>query len=167
MKKKLMLLGMMSLLLVGVVACGNENDKESQDATATEESSVQQDRTEPEESKSESQETDFDVSSEETSERTLEDVEKYMLDNGAVSGERTQMAAEMVGGIAGFKYSDSGVEIYEYDVNTEEYISLSNGEEIPLQGMDGFTVGAIAINGRFVLMGEPSQEAIDTFNSFR
>lgn len=167
MNKKLLTMLLLTVLSVGIVACGNESDKESQDTTVTEESSVQQDSTESEESKSESQETDSDVSSEEASERTLEDVEKFMLDKGAVSGERTQMAAEMVGGIAGFKYSDSGVEIYEYDVNTEEYISLSNGEEIPLQGMDGFTVGATAINGKFVLMGEPSQEAIDIFNSFQ
>ena len=95
----------------------------------------------------------------------IADLESFLLEEGIVSGEKTKMAAEMVGALDGFKYGDFGVEVYEYDVNSEEYIALSKGEEIPLKGMDGFTVGATAINGKFVLMGEPSQEAIDAFNS--
>lgn len=153
MKNKLLTVLLLSVMAVGILACGNKdsNLEPSGEVSTTQTESDGSESSTPEES----------------SERTLEDIEKFMLDNGAVSGERTQMVAEIIGGIAGFKYSDSGVEIYEYDVNTEEYISLSNGEEIPLQGMDGFTIGATAINGKFVLMGEPSQEAIDIFNSFR
>lgn len=137
-------------------------EKKTKKEKATTEKKVD-DSIESRESKAENQETNSNVSSE----TTLEDIEKFMLDNGAVSGKRTKMAAEMVGGIDGFKYADSGVEIYEYDVNSKEYISLSNGEEIPLQGMDGFTISATSINGKFVLIGDLPQKTIDIFNSFQ
>lgn len=102
------------------------------------------------------------------SEKTLEDVEDYLLDKGVLSGERVQMGAELIGGIAGFKYKDSAAEIYEYDMGSEEYKKLANGEEIPLKGMESYTVKAVSINGKFVLFGDNvSQELIDTFNSFK
>lgn len=57
-------------------------------------------------------------------ETSIDDIEKYMLENNAVSGKRTQMAAEIIGAINGFKYSDSNVEIYEYDTNSKRYKDL-------------------------------------------
>lgn len=90
-----------------------------------------------------------------------------MLDEGALTGERTQMAAEMVGAVDGFKYDESNAEIYEYDVTSENYMKLSNGEQIQIEGMEGFFVDAVSVNGKFVLMGTPSQETTDAFNSFK
>ena len=101
-----------------------------------------------------------------SSEKTISDLEEYMLREGVLSGTRTQMAAEMIGAISGFKYSDSNAEIYVYDVESEEYIALSKGESIELQGLPGFAQSAVAVNGPFALFGEPSQELIDCFKSF-
>lgn len=112
--------------------------------------------------------TEKESESIEVSEKTLEDIENYLLDKGLLSGERVRMGAELIGGIDGFKYKDSVGEIYEYDVNSEEYKKLANGEEIPLQGMEGFTIKAASVNGKFVLIGDDaSQELINAFNSFQ
>lgn len=92
-------------------------------------------------------------------------IEEYLLEKGVLSGDRVEMAAEMLGAIAGFKYEDA--EIYEYDTNSEEYLKLSSGESIPLQGVDGITLGALAVNGKYVLMGEASDELISAFKEFK
>lgn len=97
---------------------------------------------------------------------SLDDIEKYMIDNGAVSGQKTQMAADMVGAINGFKYSDSNVEIYEYDINSKNYKALAKGKKIPIEGLDGYEISAVSINGKFVLLGDPSKDAINIFDSF-
>lgn len=156
MKKKLLVILMSLYAVVGIVACGEGSDNEEA-ANSKTESTINN-------SESIDEETELESSSKE---KTLSDIESYMQSSGILSGERTQMAADIVGAIDGFKYTDSGVEVYEYDINSEEYTALSNGEEIELKGMEGFTIGAIAINGKYVLMGEPSQEAIDVFSSFK
>lgn len=97
---------------------------------------------------------------------TLEDIESYMLEKGVLIGERIRMAAEYVGAIDGFKYEASATEIYEYDLESDEYKALAAGDQIELAGMPGFYVDAIAVNGKFVLMGEPSQDVINRFVSF-
>ena len=48
------------------------------------------------------------------SETTLADLETYLLENGVLNGERTEVNAEKVGALEGFSYPDSNVEIYEY-----------------------------------------------------
>ena len=93
------------------------------------------------------------------------DIEKYLLDKNLLSGERTEMAAEMVGALSGFKYGDA--EIYEYDTSSEEYKELAAGNAIPLDGMEDITVDALAINGKYVLMGEASDELIKAFKEFK
>lgn len=100
-------------------------------------------------------------------EKTIDEIEKYLLQKNVLSGERIEMDAKLIGGISGFKYKDSSGEIYEYDINSKEYKKLANGGKIPIQGMDGFDVEAISINGKFVLIGEDvPQKLIDAFNSF-
>lgn len=146
MKKKLLIIAMLLFIITGVVACG---EKETSESSENSDSAKQE-----------------ELSESEPTENTLNDIESYLQDSGVLSGEKTQMAADMVGAINGFKYDESGIEVYEYDTNSEEYTALSNGEEIELKGMEGFTIGAAAVNGKFVLIGEPSQEAIDAFNSF-
>lgn len=150
MRKKLLTILALLALSVNFTACSNEKtteSKESKEIQSTAENS--------------NQETNS------TEEKTLNDIEQFLLSNGVLSGERIRMAAEMVGGLDGFKYADSGTEIYEYDVNSKEYQDLSSGKEIPIKGMEDYTVGAVSINGKFVLIGEPSERAIEVFNSFR
>lgn len=98
-------------------------------------------------------------------ETSSSNIEDYLLEKGMLSGDRVEMAAEMLGAIAGFKYEDA--EIYEYDTNSEEYLKLSSGESIPLQGVDGITLSALAVNGKYVLMGEASDELISAFKEFK
>ncbi len=102
-----------------------------------------------------------------TQEKTLDDVEQFLKEKNVLSGEKTKTAAEMIGAIDGFKYLESNTEIYVYDTDSEEYTKLSAGEEVPIKGMEGFFVKAVSVNGKFVLMGEPSQEIIDAFDSFQ
>lgn len=93
------------------------------------------------------------------------DIEDYLLKKGVLSGERTEMAADMVGAISGFKYGDA--EIYEYDTSSEEYKELSSGNAIPLKGMEDYLISPLAVNGKYVLMGEASEDLIQAFKDFK
>lgn len=157
--KKIKLIVAATLFISFLSACGSENDVQtnSQEKALNQESTAINTTTPSAEQETESL----------NNEKSLTDLENYMLNEGVLSGDKTKMAADMVGAIDGFKYADCNTEIYEYDVNSEKYISLSSGEEIELEGMSGFTIKAVSINGKFVLMGEPSQEVIDCFDSFK
>lgn len=96
---------------------------------------------------------------------TLDGIEKYFSDKELLTGERTKKEASMIGGIDGFAYAESDIEIYEYDINSEEYKSLSNGEGVPIEGMENYSVTADAINGKFILLSD-SQKIINAFNNF-
>lgn len=95
---------------------------------------------------------------------TLDGIEKYFSDKGLLSGERVKKEASMIGGIDGFAYIESDVEIYEYDVDSKEYKSLLAGEGVEIEGMD-YIVTADAINGKFVLLSN-NQKIIKAFNNF-
>lgn len=103
--------------------------------------------------------------SQNSQDNSIADIENYLLDKKLLSGERTEMASEMVGAISGFKYENA--EIYEYDTSSEEYKELSAGNSIPLEGMEDITVEALAINGKYVLMGEASDDLIKAFKDFK
>ena len=51
-------------------------------------------------------------------------MEDYLLDKNLLSGDRIEMAADMVGALSGFKYGDT--EIYEY-VNKQETGRIPGG----------------------------------------
>lgn len=170
MRKKIVILLMISVLAISGCSkddtSGSTSEPKSEIKTDTEAtkspdtaSSIQETSTPDPEETSESPTKD--------NESSIEDIEKYMLDKGVVSGQKTQMAAEMVGAINGFKYSDSNVEVYEYDVNSKNYKALAKGKKIPLEGFDGYEIGAVSVNGKFVLIGEPSKDAIKAFDSFK
>ncbi len=100
--------------------------------------------------------------SDDTKDNSMED---YLLKKGVLSGERTEMAADMVGAVSGFKYGDA--EIYEYDTSCEEYKELSSGNAIPLKGMEDYLISPLAVNGKYVLMGEASEDLIQAFKDFK
>lgn len=164
-----------TLLLVSAMAftgCSS-NSKNSADATSTQKESADTSKIAEKDTTDEAQpeentKTDS-AEKEDTKERSLAGIEQYMLDAGYLTGERTQKAAEMLGAIDGFGY-DCGVEIYQYDTNSETYASVAAGEEIPLQGMSGYSVKFNAVNGEFALIlpdGEESNQAlIDAFMAY-
>ena len=133
MKKKWIMLLVVSMLAVLLAACGN--DSEGADSS-------QKDDT------------------------TLEDLESYLLDEGVLSGEKTDADAELMLAEAGIKYADCGVEIYEYDKNSDTYDSLATGASIGFDNAGPFS--AKAVNGKYVLIatGEVSQELVDAFKNF-
>lgn len=92
-------------------------------------------------------------------------MEDYLLKKNVLSGKRIEMAADMVGAISGFKYGDA--EIYEYDMSSTQYKELVSGDAISVEGIDGYTINALAINGKYVLMGEASEDLIQAFNDYK
>lgn len=96
---------------------------------------------------------------------TLDGIEKYFSDKGLLTGERTKKEASMIGGIDGFAYSEADIEIYEYDINSEEYKSLSNGDAVTIEGMENYSVTADAINGKFILLSD-NKKVIKAFKNF-
>lgn len=157
MKKKIVTFLITVAMGMTLAACGG-NSETSTDTDSSAEST-----------QSESNDTAEDTS-DQAENPTLDDLESYLLDKGVLTGEKTQTSAEMIGAISGFKYADSNAEIYEYDENSEDYKTLSEGGSIEIEGMSGYAVSSTAINGKFVLMasssGDVSQELIDAFNSF-
>ena len=97
---------------------------------------------------------------------TLEDLVSYLMDEGVLSGERTDADAELMRAEAGVKYADCGVEIYEYDKNSDTYNSLATGASIGFDNAGPFS--AKAVNGKYILIatGEVSQELVDAFKNF-
>ena len=99
-------------------------------------------------------------------ENTLEDMESWLLEEGVLSGERTEADAELMRAEDGVRYADSNVEIYEYDINSDTYNDLKSGASVGFDNAGPFS--AKAVNGKYVLIatGEVSQELVDAFKNF-
>lgn len=154
MKKKIVTLLLITTMIFSGCGGNSNNTKET-------ELSKQNETVEDEETESKT-----DAASVE--ERSLAGIEQYMLDGGYLTGERTLKAAEMVGAIDGFGY-DCGIEIYEYDTSSDTYASVAAGEEIPLEGMDGYFVKFEAVNGEFALFVSDEsnlQAVVDAFMAY-
>ena len=153
MKKKIVTLLLISTMTFSTLAgCGNDSNTDSSQSTSQEETEKDTNTTNGNVIK-ENEESIVEESTEtqKVEERSLSGIEQYLLDAGYLTGKRTQKAADMLGAIDGFGY-DCGVEIYQYDTNSETYASVAAGKEIPLEGMDGYTVKFDAVNGEFALI---------------
>lgn len=162
MKKKLITVMIAGMLALFATACGGSGDS----SDAPQNDSVQEEENATPEAE---QQTAEEESAEEPAETTLADLETYLIDQGVLTGEKTETAASMIGATSGFKYADSNAEFYEYDENSDAYKTLSSGGSVEIEGMSGYAVSATAINGKYVLIssGDVSQELIDAFNSFK
>lgn len=127
MKKKWIVLIVVSMLAVLLAACGKDGDE---------------------------------------GENTLEDMESWLLEEGVLSGERTEADAELMRAEDGVRYADSNVEIYEYDINSDTYNNLKSGASVGFDNAGPFS--AKAVNGKYVLIatGEVSEELVDAFKDF-
>lgn len=165
MKKKLITVMIAGMLALSATACGGSGDS----SDAPQNDSVQEEEEEENATPEAEQQTTEEEPAEEPAETTLADLETYLLDQGVLSGEKTETAASMIGATSGFKYADSNAEFYEYDENSDAYKTLSSGGSVEIEGMSGYAVSATAINGKYVLIssGDVSQELIDAFNSFK
>ena len=162
MKKKIITVMIAGMLALSATACGGSGDS----SDAPQNDSVQEEENATPEAE---QQTAEEESAEEPAETTLADLETYLLDQGVLTGEKTETAASMIGATSGFKYADSNAEFYEYDENSDAYKTVSSGGSVEIEGMSGYAVSATAINGKYVLIssGDVSQELIDAFNSFK
>lgn len=162
MKKKIITVMIAGMLALSATACGGSGDS----SDAPQNDSVQEEENATPEAE---QQTAEEESAEEPAETTLADLETYLLDQGVLTGEKTETAASMIGATSGFKYADSNAEFYEYDENSDAYKTLSSGGSVEIEGMSGYAVSATAINGKYVLIssGDVSQELLDAFNSFK
>ena len=161
MKKKILTVMIAGLLALSATACGESGDS----SDAPQNDSVQ----EEEDATPEAEQQAEEEPAEEPTETTLADLETYLLDQGVLTGEKTETAASMIGATSGFKYADSNAEFYEYDEKSDAYKTLSSGGSVEIEGMSGYAVSATAINGKYVLIssGDVSQELLDAFNSFK
>lgn len=94
------------------------------------------------------------------------EIEQYLLDKGVLTGDRIEMDADMIGAVSGFKYGSA--EIYEYDTESDKYKTLSSGGSIGLDGFEGVSISASAVNGKYVLIGNNlPEDLITAFNEFK
>lgn len=146
------------ILILLLSGCGNNNSSSGTESNATTEVTT------IEASTTEGFTEEF--TEESTTISTVNDVAEALIEKNIISGEPIKVSAEMIGAIDGIKYSDYGVEIYEYDTSSDTYKTLKSGGEVPISGMDGYTISADAINGKFVLFlsNDKNQTIIDEFN---
>ena len=168
MKKKILVL--LCIVSIGICGCGKTNVVKSNatPSSATEKSSEIQGS---EKSNTDSiKSTESEDSEVENEDRSLEGLESYMLENGCLVGDKSEKSAELVGAISGFGYSGSEIEIYEYNTSSDSYKLIENGEDVPIEGMDDYSVHFAAVNGEFALLfsniGDADQDIIDIFNAY-
>lgn len=140
----------------------SETPAETSDSTEASDSSETSDNSET----SNNSETSSDTPDIKTS---LADLEQYLLDKGLLTGERSEVAAAMVGAVSGFKYGENLVEIYEFDETSEAYKNLEKTNTLTVEGF-GTTLTPAAVNGPYVLIfsnnSSVSQKITDAFNSY-
>lgn len=160
MKKKLLIIMMLSTM--ALAGCSGNNSDTTTTTTTTEattEATTEQTTTEA----TTAEETTTEVTAEEITSGSLENLAKYLLDQGVVSGVTDTPMYEYIGAVNGFKYLDSGVEVYEYDMSSDTYKAIVDNNSV-----NDITVSAI--NGPYVLIfsnDEVDQHVIDVFNSFK
>lgn len=146
------------IFILSISGCGTNNKTSVSETNTTEEATTTEITTE--------EITTEKVLKNSSSISNVNDVAKALIEQNLLSGEPTEVYPEMINALDGIKYPEQGVEIYEYDTSSDTYKMLKDGSEIPIQGMDGYTIKADAINNKFVLIfsNEKNQTIIDAFN---
>jgi len=179
-KMKKLILMMLLCTTVTFAACSNTNDEKqtvTENETPSDDTKVEnedkpaenEEANEPEEEEPVGN-TDQAVPEEEQNlNASLEELEKFMLDKGVLVGEKTEPDAKILGAEAGFQYPEVGIEVYEYDVESDIYNKLKTGESVEVEGRN-YSVIASAVNGKFVLVSTnkvDNPDILDTFYEFK
>jgi hypothetical protein len=104
-----------------------------------------------------------------TSSKTLGDLVKYLKAKKLLSGKETKMDATLIGGKSGIKYSDVGVELYEYNTNTKAYKSVLKTKMVVLKDFN-MELKVDGVKGKFVLICDKTKnrsKVIKAFNAFK
>lgn len=76
------------------------------------------------------------------------------------------MAAELIGGVDGYKYKtpDYNIEVYTFDPSSDAYLTTEKDGTVIMEGFGSFT--AYAHNGMVLVQTDNlPQEVIDLFNA--
>lgn len=96
---------------------------------------------------------------------SLNAVCKYFETLGLVTGEQTEMAGDMIGAISGVKYSDSKVELYEYDTASAKYKEIIDTGKTTVEGFN-LEITVTAVNGPYVLYCEEATNKTQIVEEF-
>lgn len=159
MRKKLLTIMTISTLALSLAGCGSNATSNATTTATTETVTTEAATAAP----TEEDTTEASTTEAETPQGTIDDLAQYLLDQGVVTGSTEETFYTYIGAINGFKYLDSDVEVYEYDMTSDTYQEIVNTNSV-----SGLTVSAI--NGPYVLIfsnGNVDQAVIDSFNAFK
>lgn len=106
------------------------------------------------------------VSSSASVDDAFSDFEAALSENGIAYTEKVRMAAELIGGVDGYKYKtpDYNIEVYTFDPSSDAYLTAEKDGTVIMEGFGSFPVYA---HKGMVLMQTDNlpQEVIDLFNA--
>lgn len=106
------------------------------------------------------------VSSSASVDDAFSDFEAALSENGIAYTEKVRMAAELIGGVNGYKYKtpDYNIEVYTFDPSSDAYLTTEKDGTVIMEGFGSFP--AYAHNGMVLVQTDNlPQEVIDLFNA--
>lgn len=94
------------------------------------------------------------------------DFEAVLSENGISYTEKVRMAAELIGGVDGYKYKtpDYNIEVYTFDPSSDAYLTAEKDGAVIMEGFGSFP--AYAHKGMVLMQTDNlPQEVIDLFNA--
>lgn len=106
------------------------------------------------------------VSSSASVDDAFSDFEAALSENGIAYTEKVRMAAELIGGIDGYKYKtpDYNIEVYTFDPSSDAYLTAEKDGTVIMEGFGSFP--AYAHKGMVLMQTDNlPQEVIDLFDA--
>lgn len=106
------------------------------------------------------------VSSSASVDDAFSDFEAVLSENGIAYTEKVRMAAELIGGVDGYKYKtpDYNIEVYTFDPSSDAYLTTEKDGTVIMEGFGSFP--AYAHKGMVLMQTDNlPQEVIDLFNA--
>lgn len=106
------------------------------------------------------------VSSSASVDDAFSDFEAALSENGIAYTEKVRMAAELIGGVNGYKYKtpDYNIEVYTFDPSSDAYLTAEKDGTVIMEGFGSFP--AYAHNGMVLVQTDNlPQEVIDLFDA--
>lgn len=106
------------------------------------------------------------VSSSASVDDAFSNFEAALSENGIAYTEKVRMAAELIGGVDGYKYKtpDYNIEVYTFDPSSDAYLTTEKDGTVIMEGFGSFP--AYAHNGMVLVQTDNlPQEVIDLFDA--
>lgn len=106
------------------------------------------------------------VSSSASVDDAFSNFEAALSENGIAYTEKVRMAAELIGGVDGYKYKtpDYNIEVYTFDPSSDAYLTAEKDGTVIMEGFGSFP--AYAHNGMVLVQTDNlPQEVIDLFDA--